>query len=70
MPKCWTTDADEIDYENYRALSDTSGQYMVREFGLDNPWPIMVTRRDTGAPFVLFQSGSKFYFWNEVEGSV
>ncbi|KAJ9228945.1 hypothetical protein DTO169E5_8994 [Paecilomyces variotii] len=69
-PKGWTIDPEEIDYENEWAPQNSDGQCMAIEFGLKDPRPIMVTTPDTGSPFVLFQSGNKFYQWNQVENSV
>jgi hypothetical protein len=69
-PEGWTTDPDMIGYDYYWAPQDSYGQCMAKEFGLNDPQPIMVTTPDTGAPLVFFRSGEKFYFWNEVENNV
>jgi hypothetical protein len=40
---------------------------MARECGLNAPRPIMCSAADTGEGCVMFQSGGKFYIWNQMD---
>jgi hypothetical protein len=43
---------------------------MARKHGLKSPQPIMCTTRDSGDCIYMFQSGSKYYLWNLIEGNI
>ena len=43
---------------------------MARKHGLKSPQPIMCTTRDSGDCTYMFQSGSKYYLWNLIEGNI
>jgi hypothetical protein len=41
---------------------------MAKDHGLKSPQPIMCSARESA--LYMFQSGSKYYIWNPIEGSV
>jgi hypothetical protein len=43
---------------------------MAREYGLNSPRAIMRSAPQTGEGLYMFQSGSKFYIWDEMGGDV
>lgn len=45
---------------------------MVKAHGLEPPQPIMCSdpRSESGASEYMFQSGSKYYLWNPIEGTI
>ena len=45
---------------------------MVKTHGLEPPQPIMCSdpRSESGASEYMFQSGSKYYLWNPIEGTI
>ena len=45
---------------------------MVKAHGLEPPQPIMCSdpRSESGDSEYMFQSGSKYYLWNPIEGNI
>ena len=43
---------------------------MVKIHGLEPPQPIMCSSRESGDSEYMFQSGSKYYLWNPLEGGI
>ena len=45
---------------------------MVKAHGLEPPQPIMCSdpKSESGASEFMFQSGSKYYLWNPIEGTI
>ena len=45
---------------------------MVKSHGLEPPQPIMCSdpKSESGASDFMFQSGSKYYLWNPIEGTI
>jgi hypothetical protein len=43
---------------------------MAKDHGLKSPQPIMCSSRESGDCLYMFQSGSKYYIWNPIEGGV
>jgi hypothetical protein len=54
----------------YWANKDCDGQSTVRSYGLKWARPIMRSTRQSGNFLHMFQSGSKYYLWNPVEGGI
>ena len=46
------------------------GNAVVKRHDLEPPQPIMCSSRESGASEYMFQSGSKYYLWNPIEGTV
>ena len=46
------------------------GNAVVKRHGLEPPQPIMCSSRDSGDCQYMFQSGSKYYLWNPIEGGI
>jgi len=42
---------------------------MAKAHGLKSPQPIMCSSADSGDCMHMFQSGSKYYLWNPIEGN-
>lgn len=70
IPKGWTNDEKALHYENYWRDSDSGGQFMAREYGLNPPKPIMCMAPPSGECLCMFQSDTKYYFWNEIQCAV
>ena len=44
---------------------------MAKSYGLKSPQPIMSdNKRESGGCTTMFQSGSKYYLWNAIEGEI
>jgi hypothetical protein len=69
-PEGWTTDPKELDIGFVWGNIDSPGQQMARQYGLNAPQPIMCSAADTGEGCVMFQSGYKFYIWNQMDDGV
>ena len=46
------------------------GNAVVKRHGLEPPQPIMCSSRESGDSLYMFQSGSKYYLWNPIEGAI
>jgi collagenase-like PrtC family protease len=47
-----------------------SWDYMAEDYGLKSPQPIMCSSRESDNHMYMFQSGSKYYIWNLMAGTV
>jgi hypothetical protein len=43
---------------------------MAKAYGLESPQPIMRSTRQSGASSYMFQSGSKYYLWNQISDEI
>jgi hypothetical protein len=43
---------------------------MAKDHGLKSPQPIMCRTKESGGGLYMFQSCSKYYIWNPIEGGV
>ena len=43
---------------------------MAKEYGLKPPQPIMRSTPESGNCMSMFQSDSKYYLWNPIEGAI
>ena len=43
---------------------------MAKDFGLKSPQPIMCSSRESVNAMYMFQSGSRYYIWNQMAGTV
>jgi hypothetical protein len=43
---------------------------MAKARGLESPQPIMRSTRQSGASSYMFQSGSKYYLWNQISDEI
>ena len=43
---------------------------MAKDFGLKSPQPIMCSSRESVNSMYMFRSGSKYYIWNPMAGTV
>ena len=59
-----------MDINFYWAKSNSDEQRMAKTYGLNSPDPIMCNDSESGNCLYLFQSGSKYYVWNEVADTV
>ena len=57
-------------YDYYWADKDSNGQRIARKHGLKSAQPIMCSAPDSDNCVHLFQSGSKYYIWNPIEGAI
>ena len=46
------------------------GNNVAKAHGLKPPQPIMCSTRESGDCLYMFQSGSKYYIWNPIEGAI
>ncbi|KAE8315215.1 hypothetical protein BDV41DRAFT_574914 [Aspergillus transmontanensis] len=70
IPDEWTTDPAEIHLDLVWKGENSQGQRMARRFGLLNPQVVMTSKRETGIPQYMFQSGKRCYIWNEMSDTV
>jgi hypothetical protein len=70
-PKGWTTDKVEMEYDYMWADKESDVHIMAKSYGLKSPQPIMTnSTRESGGCTTMFQSGSKYYLWNAMEGEI
>ena len=69
-PKGWTTDKEEMEYDYIWADNDSDVHIMAKHYGLKSPQPIMCNTPESGGSEYMFQSGSKYYLWNPIEGTI
>jgi len=43
---------------------------MAKDHGLKSPQPIMCSSRESDHQMYMFQSGSRYYIWNPIAGTV
>ena len=43
---------------------------MAKDHGLESPQPIICSSRESANSMYMFQSGSKYYLWNPIEGDI
>ena len=68
--KDWTTDKEDMDYDYLWADKDSEGQRIARKHGLKSAQPIMCIAPPSGICLYMFQSGSKYYIWNPIDGGI
>ena len=69
-PPGWTNDKEDLSYDYYWAFKHCDGQLMAKWKGLTDPQPIMCSTGESGEGLYMFQSGTKYYIWNEIDGGV
>jgi len=69
-PKGWTTDKEEMEYDYMWADKESDVHQMAEAYGLKSPQPIMCNTPESGGCMTMFQSGSKYYLWNPIEGTI
>jgi hypothetical protein len=57
-------------YDFFWANKDSNGQRIARKHGLKSAQGIMCSARDSDFCLHMFQSGSKYYMWNPIEGGI
>lgn len=69
-PKNWTQDPDELKTDFYWENDDSKGRVFAKDHGLNSPKPAMCSTRESGDCLYMFQSGSNYYIWNQIESTV
>jgi hypothetical protein len=59
-----------MEYDYIWANNDSDVQKMAKDYSLKPPQPIMYNTRKSGNCMTMFQSGSKYYLWNPIEGDI
>jgi hypothetical protein len=59
-----------MNYDYFWAHENSYGQRVARTHGLKSAQPIMCSTRESGGCLHMFQSGSKYYIWNPIEGAI
>ena len=59
-----------MDCDFFWADKDSDGQRIARKHGLKSAQPIMSSAPDSDNCMTMFQSGSKYYLWNPIEGGI
>jgi hypothetical protein len=57
-------------FDYFWADKDSNGQRIIRKHGLKLAQPIMCSAPDSDNCMTMFQSGSKYYLWNPIEGGI
>ena len=57
-------------FDYFWANKDSHGQRIIRKHGLKLAQPIMCSAPDSDNCMTMFQSGSKYYLWNPIEGGI
>ena len=59
-----------MDYDYSWRDNDGAGYWMAKAHGLKSPQPIMWSNPESGNCMCMFQSDSKYYLWNPIEGGI
>ena len=59
-----------MDYDYFWADKDSKGQRIARKHGLKSAQPIMCNTLESGDCLHVFQSDSKYYIRNPIEGGI
>jgi hypothetical protein len=59
-----------MEYDSIWANNDSDVHVMAKAYGLKPPQPIMCSAPDSDNCMTMFQSGSKYYLWNPIEGGI
>ena len=60
-----------MEYDYIWADNDSDVHRMAKHYGLKSPQPIMCNNtRESNGCTTMFQSGSKYYLWNAIEGDI
>jgi hypothetical protein len=59
-----------MNYDYTWGNNDSDIQVMVKGYGLKPAQPIMCSTPESGNCMSIFQSGSKHYLWNPIEGDI
>jgi hypothetical protein len=59
-----------MEYDYIWARNNSDVQRMAKYSGLKSPQPIMCSTPESGNCITMFQSGSKYYLWNPIEGGI
>jgi hypothetical protein len=70
VPPGWTNADTELSAANYWGRSDGEGVMLAKEYGFNNPMPVMCSTRESGSCNYMFKAGDYFYIWNEIEDEV
>jgi hypothetical protein len=57
-------------FNYFWADKDSNGQRIIRKHGLKLAQPIMCSVPDSDNCMTMFQSGSRYYLWNPIEGGI
>ena len=59
-----------MEYDSIWANNNSDVHTMAKYYGLKSPQPIMCNTLESSNCLTMFQSGSKYYFWNPIEGGI
>jgi hypothetical protein len=59
-----------MEYDSIWANNNSDVHTMAKHYGLKSPQPIMCNTPESDNCLTMFQSGSKYYFWNPIEGGI
>ena len=59
-----------MEYDSIWADTNSDVHQMAKAYGLEPPQPIMCNSPESDNCMTLFQSGSKHYLWNPIEGGI
>ena len=59
-----------MEYDYIWADKESDVHEMAKAYGLKSPQPIMCNTAESGGCTTMFQSGSKYYLWNAIEGEI
>lgn len=54
----------------YWENNDSKGKVFAKNHGLDLPKPTMCSTLDSGDCLYMFQSGTNYYIWNQIESTL
>ena len=59
-----------MEYDYMWTDNDSDVHIMAKHYGLKLPQPIMCNTPESGGCMTMFQSGSKYYLWNPIDGAI
>jgi len=59
-----------MEYDYIWADKESDVHKMAKAYGLKSPQPIMCNTAESGGCMTMFQSGSKYYLWNPMQGGI
>ena len=70
VPPGWTNADTVLSAASYWGRTDGEGVRMAKQYGFNNPMPVMRSTRASGSREYMFKAGDDFYIWNQIQDDV
>ena len=70
VPPGWTNADTRLSAESYWGRTDGKGVRLAKQYGFNNPMPVMCSTPASGSCEYMFKAGDDFYIWNQIQDDV